>query len=73
MHRNFPEAGPETTNLRYGIETILLQNGFDATPAVICELEDYFQRIVRSSTLNGLSTNLENELDMSALFCNSEV
>lgn len=81
MNRCFPEAGPETTNLRWGIESILRIHNVVAPHGqrtLIVELEAYFREVVESTDLRTLSEkvsgsiNLHAVLDEGALLTNSQ-
>lgn len=47
----FPEGGPDTTNVRWGIEATLLQQGVFPTAQLIIALEKYFIETVQHSDL----------------------
>lgn len=62
MNRIFPEAGPDTTNLRWGIESIL-SSALDRE-GMITELEVYFTRVVYLTDPNGWENEGEVRLGL---------
>lgn len=50
MNRFFVEGGPETSNLRWGIESVLLKSGGVHRAQLVRELEAYFCEVVDSSS-----------------------
>lgn len=64
----FPEAGPTTTNVRWGIEATLLRQGVFPTAPLIIALEKYFIETVQHSDLACAGrSSVDEELEFGAL------
>lgn len=73
MSRCFPENAPHTTNLRWGIESILINHGVVAPKGradLIEALEEYFINVVGLSSPNQIREDPPTALDVGALLEN---
>lgn len=65
--RHFPEGGQETTNLRWGIESVIRELGIIPTPSMIIMLEAYFMDVVVAPDHMD-----EGDLECAALIANNQ-
>lgn len=69
MFRHYPEGGPDTTNLKYGVESAILSCGVDPTKEMIDTLDEYFRCVAFGDV--EMSKLFEGRIQFSALEANT--